>query len=732
MGIGIRRALLALVCGAGMAAASGADSGFAEAALPAGTDSVGTPPGPASIGAADSRPVLRMETTTVKGKSRARRVKESGYAVEVVQTREAKSRTTDIQDLVGAQSGVVVREEGGLGSGASVSLNGLSGKHVRVFLDGIPVEQLGTGLSLGDLPPNAVQSVEVYKGVVPIHLGADALGGALDVRTHPDPKPFLDASWSVGSYGTHRGALSGLWKADSLPVAVRANAFYNRSDNDYSIRWKLVDPVTGKYGPEQDFRRFHDGYESWWASAEAGLVGTRWADQLWAGGSLGKADKEIQHGNSLDRVYGEVEENSDSWEAHLRWENADLFGSGVSTRVWASAGRSETDLVDTSSLQYDWTGTGTPRNAGNGNGEALWYKTHYHLEEATRTGFANLRRSWGESDHFEASWTGTGIEADWIDLRQGTPIPPSEMTKHVGGVSWRHDFFGGRLSGTLFGKHFRQTATLRPLSTWSDDIEDLVEKDIAENGWGAVVSGRPTKALLLKASFEDALRLQETEELLGDGLLLRANADLRPERSRNANLGAALDLPVHPDHVVRAEAAGFVRDIRDKVRLNAEGATSRYENVGKVLVRGVEGDLSWRGWGLLELGANGTWQDLRDRTPGSTTYDVQLPNTPMVYANARASGECPRSAGLPLALRANWSLHHVREYFLFWPVFGDKDTKHRIPTQWSQDAGISVSDPEERVSISVDCRNLTDAVLYDDWRKQKPGRTWAAKLRVSF
>lgn len=706
------------------------DASSLAVAAPAGavSDSVKSD----SVATAPGAPVVDFATTTVKGKSRARRVEESGYSVEVVQTREARSRTTDIQEMVGAQSGVVVREEGGLGSGASVSLNGLSGKHVRVFLDGIPVEQLGTGLSLGDLPPNAVQSVEVYKGVVPIHLGADALGGALDVRTHPDPNPFLDASWSVGGFGTHRGALSGLWKADSLPVAVRANAFYNRSDNDYSIRWRLTDPVTGKYGPEQDFRRFHDGYESWWASAEAGLLGTRWADQLWAGGSVGKADKEVQHGNSLDRVYGEVEEVSDSWEAHVRWERADLLGSGVAAKVWASAGRSQTDLVDTSSLQYDWTGEGKPRNSDNGNGEALWYKTHYHLEETTRTGFANLRRSLGESDHFEASWTGTGIEADWVDLRQGTRIPPSEIAKNVAGLSWRHDFFGGRLAGTLFGKHFRQTATLRPLSTWSDDIEDLVEKNIGENGWGAAVSARPVRALLLKASFEDAMRLQETEELLGDGLLLRANADLRPERSRNANLGAALDLAVHPDHIVRVEAGGFLRDIHDKVRLDAEGATSRYENVGQVLVRGVEGDVSWLGWSVLELGANGTWQDLRDRTGGSTTFDVQIPNTPMVYANARASAQWAFPAGLPVVLRGNWSLHHVREYFLFWPVFGDKDTKHRIPTQWSQDAGIAVSDAGERVSVSVDCRNLTDAVLYDDWRKQKPGRNWAAKLRLSL
>lgn len=708
--------------------------GARDTIRPEMTDSVGSSPIGELDPAADDTsagPVTVLPGTVVRGKSRARRVKESGFAVEVVQTREAKARSGDVQDLVAATSGVVVREEGGLGSGSNLELNGMSGRHVRVFLDGVPIEQLGTGLQLGDLPPNAVQSIEVYKGVVPIHLGADALGGAIDVRTLPDPRTFLDASWSWGSFGTHRGSLNGLWRADSLPVAVRLNLYHNRSDNDYGIDWKLTDPATGKYGPERSFRRFHDGYSSTWGNAEAGLVGTAWADQIWLGASVGRSHKEIQHGNSLDRVYGEVERSSQSLQVTARWEKDRIVLPGISARAWGSIGATTTDLLDTSSLQYDWTGVGKPRNSSNGNGEALWYKTMYRLEEETRTGFADVRWTIAEDNHLEASWTGTGYASEWVDRFNRESYPPSSIAKHVAGLSFRRDLFDRNLSMTLFGKSYLQEATVQTMSSYANEADALVEKDVSESGWGAALSWRPFGGLLLKTSLEDAIRLQEASELLGDGLLLKSNPDLRPERSLNVNSGLVAEAGSE-DQRFRSEVGGFWRDLTDKVRLNAEGATSRYENVGQVRIVGVEGDVSWRGWDVLEAGMNATWQRSQDRTPGSVTRGVQLPNTPIVFGNTRVSATWPRPWGRDASLRANWEMHHTREYFLYWPIFGDADTKHRIPSQWTQSAGVVLGVLDDRLSWSVDCANLTDAKTYDDWRKQKPGRTWATKVRVSL
>ena len=88
-----------------------------------------------------------------------------------------------LNDLVDRTAGVKVRREGGAGSDFDLTINGMSGNSIRYFIDGVPLETKGTGLSLDNVPLNTVERVELYKGVVPSYLGADALGGAVNIVT---------------------------------------------------------------------------------------------------------------------------------------------------------------------------------------------------------------------------------------------------------------------------------------------------------------------------------------------------------------------------------------------------------------------------------------------------------------------------------------------------------------------------------------------------------------------
>ena len=46
--------------------------------------------------------------------------------------------------------------------------------------------------------------IEVYKGVVPVGFGTDAIGGVVNIVTNKQPgKWFMDASYSYGSFNTH-------------------------------------------------------------------------------------------------------------------------------------------------------------------------------------------------------------------------------------------------------------------------------------------------------------------------------------------------------------------------------------------------------------------------------------------------------------------------------------------------------------------------------------------------
>ena len=91
-----------------------------------------------------------MEEMVVFGKSEATEIREMAYAIEVVEAESFKNLSSNANDILGRISGVNIRQSGGLGSEFTLSLNGLSGNQVRIFLDGVPMEYFGSSLSLNN------------------------------------------------------------------------------------------------------------------------------------------------------------------------------------------------------------------------------------------------------------------------------------------------------------------------------------------------------------------------------------------------------------------------------------------------------------------------------------------------------------------------------------------------------------------------------------------------------
>jgi len=72
----------------------------------------------------------------------------------------------------------------------------------RGALDGVPMEGFGSSFQINNIPINMAERIEIYKEVVPIDFGSDALGGAINIVTSKRRSSFLDASASYGSFGT--------------------------------------------------------------------------------------------------------------------------------------------------------------------------------------------------------------------------------------------------------------------------------------------------------------------------------------------------------------------------------------------------------------------------------------------------------------------------------------------------------------------------------------------------
>jgi outer membrane cobalamin receptor len=208
---------------------------------------------------------------TAQGESEAERRVKSAEAVHVLDTQQAQRESADLGETLARSEGLGVRRAGGLGSTARFSLAGLTDDQIRFFIDGIPLELAGFGSGIANVPVNFIDRVETFQGVVPIRLGADALGGAVQLVT--DPAVYgtaATASYEIGSFETHRLTVGARHLQDSTGLLVRANGFFDSSKNNYPVDVEVADTQ----GRLQSVRlpRFHDGFRASGGGIEAGFV----------------------------------------------------------------------------------------------------------------------------------------------------------------------------------------------------------------------------------------------------------------------------------------------------------------------------------------------------------------------------------------------------------------------------------------------------------------------------
>lgn len=137
------------------------------------------------------------------------KLKNSAFNATSVNTRELLNTTKTLGDALAKAPGMKIRESGGVGSDMAVTMDGFSGKHVKVFIDGVPQEGVGSSFGLNNIPVNFAERIEVYRGVVPVGFGTDAIGGVINIVTPKRRRRlFAEASYSYGSFNTHKSALN--------------------------------------------------------------------------------------------------------------------------------------------------------------------------------------------------------------------------------------------------------------------------------------------------------------------------------------------------------------------------------------------------------------------------------------------------------------------------------------------------------------------------------------------
>ena len=670
------------------------------------------------------------------------RLKRSAFNAVALDTKALQNSTQNLSEALAQAPGMKIRESGGVGSDMQLMMDGFTGKHIKIFIDGVPQEGVGSSFGLNNIPVNYAERIEVYKGVVPVGFGTDAIGGVINIITKKNRnKWFLDASYSYGSFNTHKSYVN-FGQTFRSGLTYEINVFQNYSDNNYYVDTPVKDFTTGAINKKkiEHVKRFHDTYHNEAVIGKIGFVDKKWADRLMFGFTYSHMYKDIQTGVRQEVVFGGKYRKGYSIMPSLDYRKRDFFVRGLDVVLTANYNKNMTNNVDTSSYEYNWRGEMRPlrmpgeqsyQNTRSDNNN--WNGTltaNYRIGKAHTFTFNHVINAFRRSNQ---SLLNEDSEANAI---------PKETRKNISGLSYRL-MPTEHWNLSVFGKYYNQFIAGPVATSSAQDDYIRTTNSVSAMGYGAAGTYFILKSLQAKLSYEKAYRLPTNEEMFGDEDLETGVISLRPENSDNVNLNLSYN-ETFGKHSVYVEGGLIYRNTKDYIQRNISdlsggkyGAT--YVNHGRVETKGYNISVRYGFANWVSVGGNFTQMNVRDNvktvTSGtnqeSLTYGARMPNLPYQFANSDVTFYWRNLWKKGNTLSVTYDNLYMHSFPLYSEAVGS-ESEFVVPTQFSHNLTLSYGIQNGRYNISFECRNLTNEKLYDNFSLQKAGRAFYGKVRVYF
>jgi len=670
------------------------------------------------------------------------RLKRSAFNAVALDTKALQNSTQNLSEALAQAPGMKIRESGGVGSDMQLMMDGFTGKHIKIFIDGVPQEGVGSSFGLNNIPVNYAERIEVYKGVVPVGFGTDAIGGVINIITKKNRnKWFLDASYSYGSFNTHKSYVN-FGQTFRSGLTYEINVFHNYSDNNYYVDTPVKDFTTGAINKKkiEHVKRFHDTYHNEAVIGKIGFVDKKWADRLMFGFTYSHMYKDIQTGVRQEVVFGGKYRKGYSIMPSLDYRKRDFFVRGLDVVLTANYNKNMTNNVDTSSYEYNWRGEMRPlrmpgeqsyQNTRSDNNN--WNGTltaNYRIGKAHTFTFNHVINAFRRSNQ---SLLNEDSEANAI---------PKETRKNISGLSYRL-MPTEHWNLSVFGKYYNQFIAGPVATSSAQDDYIRTTNSVSAMGYGAAGTYFILKSLQAKLSYEKAYRLPTNEEMFGDEDLETGDISLRPENSDNVNLNLSYN-ETFGKHSVYVEGGLIYRNTKDYIQRNISdlsggkyGAT--YVNHGRVETKGYNISVRYGFANWVSVGGNFTQMNVRANvktvTSGtnqeSLTYGARMPNLPYQFANSDVTFYWRNLWKKGNTLSVTYDNLYMHSFPLYSEAVGS-ESEFVVPTQFSHNLTLSYGIQNGRYNISFECRNLTNEKLYDNFSLQKAGRAFYGKVRVYF
>ena len=670
-----------------------------------------------------------LADVVVVGKTRAQVLRESPEAVSVINAKELQGRSISLETVLNKTIGLKVGQTGGLGSSSRIIVHGLEGNRIQILWDGIPMSTSDGAFSLDEIPIDIIERIEVYKSIIPARFGCDGLGGAVNIVTKEFSTDYLDASYELGSYQTHKGSVFSRKNFPKSGILLGAGGYYTSAKNDYSFRV-----------PEREnllVRRDHDRFRSYMLKGKIAFT-KLWFDEI---------STEFGYYNRFNEIQGVLKniQHAENKSSMLMFENKLIKKGMLNNRLHFeshfSLSHTTNNFTDTARVNHDFEGNIYPSPNGQGETGSVPHASDDNFFEFNER--INFDYKISSNHNFNLNvlfnYAHEQPKDDLASKHAGFEVAgfPRKKISIVSGLTYESKLFSRKLTNMLSAKHYYLNSKIDDLTSYEISTPPKQKENTASQfGWIEALKYEPFNGFHLKASYQRAIRLPNSKELFGDGIITFPAAGLKPEKSHNFNLGFLIDKNnILGISRLQFEVNSFYMQVSDMIKLIHQHMAAGYVNAEKVNIKGLETELKADITPSVYAYANFTYQDVRDvldYLPKSTTPNptkgMRVPNIPYLFANFGAEYHSDKLLK-NWHVKAFWDGKFTEEFFYFWEL--TEQQKRRIPRSFTNDLGVLLT-YRNKYSIALECHNIANKEVWDQFRRPLAGRTFYIKLRYVF
>jgi outer membrane cobalamin receptor len=630
--------------------------------------------------------------------------------VSSIRPDDAPGSIITVPELLDETVGVRVRTQGGFGSFTTLSIRGSTSEQVRIYLDGIPLNQaMGGGVNLATIPMSTIDQVDVYRGVIPPEFGGSGTAGVVNLTT----RPATDSTrWRFGtSYGTWNTRLVHGWASRAIgSVAASIAVDYSASDNDFPY----YDDNGTSFNPDDDewANRTNNEFGSYSVLARASSKLTsfaRWTLSY----NYTHTNKQLPGVSTAHEL--DIDTHTEAAQ-HLFEANIDWTLPLMSTAYMQAYRSFRRDQFQNTKGYYAFGTKFTDDTT------SVW---------GAKTGISTLYLP-GNRLAFDVSWQSERYDPDDRLItdpdERARKLIDRQRTQNAVYLSDEINLFDDLLTftATIGRMHVHSNTGPYPqVTTWSPVVMDTIDASYWTRSFGQTL--RPFDWMKVQVNLGRYYRIPSLSELFGDRGQQMGNETLKPETGTNRDIGVEVRLP-YETGVLRnavAEIVLFQNDVDDMITYWYVQGRGKPFNTAQARIRGME--LSGRAVTTTGLSLSGSmaWQEPLNisTTPDSTYYGNDLPHHPRWQIDVS-----PEFTWGPI--RAFYSLHWHNRFF-GQPIntqatFFLSDV---IPAGFIHGAGVSVR-PFRWLTVTVEGKNLGDVREFHDRYVPLPGRSWFLSLQA--